>query len=76
MLRRDLDEVASAHSSGTMSTKDLRKRIEEIRRSLEDLKQYMKIVQKTKKCKSCGVEIPVESKYCDRCGAKQLETPS
>jgi len=39
MLRRDLDEVASAHSSGTMSTKDLRKRIEEIRRSLEDLKQ-------------------------------------
>ncbi|MGQ9543794.1 MAG: zinc ribbon domain-containing protein [Candidatus Bathyarchaeia archaeon] len=71
MLRRDLEEVASAHSSGLMNVKDVKSRLLEIRRSLEDLRQYMKIVKKTKTCNSCGMEIEVEAKFCDRCGAKQ-----
>ena len=70
-LRRDLEETSAAHLSGLLTRKDFEERIEEIRKILDDLRQFSDATSKHKKCSNCGTEIAKEAQYCDKCGTKQ-----
>ncbi len=71
MLKRDLEEAAAAHSSGALTGTELNSKVSEIRKTLEDLRQFREVAPKSKSCSGCGAEITGEAKFCDRCGAKQ-----
>jgi uncharacterized membrane protein len=75
MLRTDLDDASTAYASGVLDREEFDKRVSEIRTTLDDLKQIREVAPppapKSKKCNNCGAEIPVESQFCDRCGARQ-----
>ncbi|WP_455369417.1 hypothetical protein [[Eubacterium] cellulosolvens] len=71
MLRRDLEDLSIAHSSGRINKRDYQERVVEIKKTLQDLKELREIIPETKKCGRCNTEILRNASFCDRCGTKQ-----
>jgi hypothetical protein len=71
MLRRDLEDLSIAHSSGRINKKEYQERVVEIKKTLQDLKEIREIIPETKKCSRCNTEILRNASFCDRCGTKQ-----
>jgi hypothetical protein len=71
MLRRDLEDLSIAHSSGRINKKEYQERVTEIKKTLQDLKELREIIPETKKCRICNNEILKNASFCDRCGTKQ-----
>lgn len=71
MLRRDLEDLSIAHSSGRISKRDYQERVVEIKKTFQDLKELREIIPETKKCVRCNTEILRDASFCDRCGTKQ-----
>ncbi len=71
MLRRDLEDLSIAHSSGNINNKDYQEKVVEIKKTLQDLKDLREIIPETKKCINCNTEILKDAMFCDRCGKKQ-----
>jgi hypothetical protein len=76
MLNRDLEETSMEHAAGHIDRKEFYDRIAEIRKTLEDLRHFGELTAKSKNCSGCGAEIAKESQFCDRCGAKQQQSPA
>lgn len=71
MLRRDLEDLSIAYSSGHLKKRDYQERMTEIKKTLQDLKELREIIPETKKCNRCNNEILRDATFCDRCGTKQ-----
>ena len=71
MLRRDLEDLSIAHSSGRINKRDYQERVVEIKKTFQDLKELREIIPETKKCVRCNTEILRDASFCDRCGTKQ-----
>ena len=71
MLRRDLEDLSIAHSSGHINKRDYQERVVEIKKTFQDLKELREIIPETKKCVRCNTEILRDASFCDRCGTKQ-----
>lgn len=71
MLRRDLEDLSIAHSSGRINKRDYQERVVEIKKTFQDLKELREIIPETKKCVRCNTEILRDASFCDRCGIKQ-----
>lgn len=71
MLRRDLEDLSIAHSSGHINKRDYQERVIEIKKTFQDLKELREIIPETKKCIRCNTEILRDASFCDKCGIKQ-----
>lgn len=71
MLRRDLENLSIAHSSGNINKRDYQERVIEIKKTFQDLKELREIIPETKKCARCNTEILKDASFCDKCGTKQ-----
>jgi uncharacterized protein with PIN domain len=71
MLRRDLEDLSIAYSSGHLKKRNYQERVVEIKKTLQDLKELREIIPETKKCNRCNTEILRDASFCDRCGTKQ-----
>ncbi len=71
MLRRDLEDLSIAHSTGHINQKEYQERVTEIKKTFQDLKELREIIPETKKCNKCNTEILRNASFCDRCGTKQ-----
>jgi uncharacterized coiled-coil DUF342 family protein len=52
------------------------KKIDEIEKNIEEMKQKILEMRKLKMCPSCSIELEADMAYCPKCGTKQQETKS
>ena len=62
------DDVTSAYTDRFKVIMDAKKRIENLRKDIQDIKG-------TRKCTNCGGEVPVNMVFCSSCGSKVEDIP-